>query len=92
MLREGYREGDCKGRNKVERMKGGGEVKEVEKDEGRWSRMKESGEGRWRGKEGGGERRRKKEAGKRRVVGVSLQAFSVSRFGWSLLENKILLS
>ena len=44
MLREGYREGDCKGRNKVERMKGGGEVKEVEKDEGRW-RGERGGEG-----------------------------------------------
>ena len=44
MLREGYREGDCKGRSKVERMKGGGEVKEVEKDEGRW-RGERGGEG-----------------------------------------------
>ena len=52
-------------------MKGGGEGRcEVEKDEGRW-----------KGKEGSGEGIRKKEAGKRRVVGVTLQAFSVSRSG-----------
>ncbi len=63
-------------------MKGGGEGRwEVEKDEGRWKGKEGSGEGKWRGKEGGGEGIRKKEAGKRRVVGVTLQAFSVSRSG-----------
>ena len=54
MLREGYREGDCKGRNKVERNGGRWRGNERGVEGLREGEMGREGT-RWRGKEGDGE-------------------------------------